>query len=286
MGLSLGIGVAISAKKKKKNFNVYVILGDGECNEGSVWEGAMAAPNLKLDNLFVIIDKNNFQQTGLNKDNPRWEERDRFILSKGHACLAYYAALCEVGYISKEELKTFEKNDTNLLGHPVINRNIGIDFSNGSLGMGLSLGIGVAISSKKKKKNFDVYVIVGDGECNEGSVWESAMAAPNFKLDNLYAVIDKNNFQQTGSNEDIMNVANLKDKWSSFGWYTVELDGHNIEELYNFFNKGKKINKPKAIIANTIKGKGFSFSENNNDWHHSILSKSFYEKAINELKKK
>ena len=225
-------------------------------------------------------------QMKIDKKNPKWEERDRFILSKGHACLAYYAALCEIGYISKEELKTFEKNDTNLLGHPVANRNLGIDFSNGSLGMGLSLGIGVAIASKKKKKNFDVYVIVGDGECNEGSVWESAMAAPHFKLDNLYVVIDKNNFQQTGSNEEIMNVANLKDKWSSFGWYTVELDGHNIEELYNFFNKGKIINKPKAIIANTVKGKGFSFSENNNDWHHSILSKSFYEKAMNELKKK
>ena len=225
-------------------------------------------------------------QMKIDKKNPKWEERDRFILSKGHACLAYYAALSEIGYISKEELKTFEKNDTNLLGHPVANRNLGIDFSNGSLGMGLSLGIGVAIASKKKKKNFDVYVIVGDGECNEGSIWESAMAAPHFKLDNLYVVIDKNNFQQTGSNEEIMNVANLKDKWSSFGWYTVELDGHNIEELYNFFNKGKTINKPKAIIANTVKGKGFSFSENNNDWHHSILSKSLYEKAMNELKKK
>ena len=225
-------------------------------------------------------------QMKIDKKNPKWEGRDRFILSKGHACLAYYAALCEIGYISKEELKTFEKNDTNLLGHPVANRNLGIDFSNGSLGMGLSLGIGVAIASKKKKKNFDVYVIVGDGECNEGSVWESAMAAPHFKLDNLYVVIDKNNFQQTGSNEEIMNVANLKDKWSSFGWHTVELDGHNIEELYNFFNKGKTINKPKAIIANTVKGKGFSFSENNNDWHHTILSKSFYEKALKELIKK
>jgi len=225
-------------------------------------------------------------QMKLDKKNPKWEERDRFILSKGHACLAYYAALCEIGYISKEELKTFEKNDTNLLGHPVANRNLGIDFSNGSLGMGLSLGIGVAIASKKKRKNFDVYVIVGDGECNEGSVWESAMAAPNFKLNNLYVIIDKNNYQQTGTNKDIMNVANLKDKWSSFGWYTEELDGHSVEELYNFFNKGKTITKPKAIVANTIKGKGFSFSENNNDWHHSVLSKSFYEKAINELKKK
>ena len=224
-------------------------------------------------------------QMKIDKKNPNWEERDRFILSKGHACLAYYAALCEVGYISSNELKTFEKNDTNLLGHPVINRKLGIDFSNGSLGMGLSLGIGVAISSKKKKKNFNVYVIVGDGECNEGSVWEAAMAAPNFKLDNLFVVIDKNNFQQTGSNKEIMNVESLKEKWSSFGWFTTELNGHNISELYDFFNESKKINKPKAIIANTIKGKGFSFSENNNDWHHSVLTKSIYEKAMKELKK-
>ena len=224
-------------------------------------------------------------QMKIDKKNPTWEKRDRFILSKGHACLAYYAALCEVGYISKEELKTFEKNDTNLLGHPVINRSLGIDFSNGSLGMGLSLGIGVAISSKKKKLDFNVYVIVGDGECNEGSIWEAAMAAPNFKLSNLYVIVDKNNFQQTGTNKEIMNVENLKDKWSSFGWHTVELDGHNVETLFKFFQDSKKIDKPKAIIANTIKGKGFSFSENNNEWHHSVLSKSFYEKAIKELKK-
>ena len=206
-------------------------------------------------------------------------------MSKGHACLAYYAALCEVGYISKQELKTFEKDDTNLLGHPVINRDLGIDFSNGSLGMGLSLGIGVAISSKKKNKKFNVYVIVGDGECNEGSIWEAAMAAPNFRLDNLYVIIDKNNFQQTGSNKEIMNVENLKDKWSSFGWETTELNGHSIQELYNYFQEGKKTIKPKAIIANTVKGKGFSFSENNNDWHHSVLTNNFYEKALKELSK-
>jgi transketolase len=222
----------------------------------------------------------------IDKNNPNWDERDRFILSKGHACLAYYAALCEIGYISKEELKTFEKNDSNLLGHPVINRKLGIDFSNGSLGMGLSLGIGVAIASKKKRKKFNVYVVIGDGECNEGSVWEAAMSAPNFKLDNLYAIIDRNNFQQTGSNNEIMSVESLRDKWSSFGWYTAELDGHNIEALCNFIDKSSQINKPKAIIANTTKGKGFSFSENNNDWHHSILTKSFYDKAIKELIKK
>ena len=221
----------------------------------------------------------------LKKDDPNWEDRDRFILSKGHACLAYYAALCEIGFISKDELKTFEKDDSNLLGHPVINKKLGIDFSNGSLGMGLSLGIGVAISLKKKNKKNNVYVILGDGECNEGSVWEASMAASNFNLDNLYAIIDKNNFQQTGSNKDIMDTSDLSKKWSSFGWDTVELDGHNIEELYNYFNREQESKKPKAIIANTIKGKGFTFSENNNDWHHAVLSKSLYEKAIEELKK-
>ncbi len=218
----------------------------------------------------------------INND-PNWDDRDRFILSKGHACLAYYAALAEMGYISKEELETFEKDNSNLLGHPVINKNLGIDFSNGSLGMGLSLGIVVAISMQKKKKTNSVYVILGDGECNEGSVWEAAMAASNFKLNNLCAIIDKNNFQQTGSNNDIMSVESLNEKWSSFGWETFSLNGNNEEELYKYFCKTSKTKKPKALIANTVKGKGFSFSENNNDWHHAVLTKSLYEQGLREL---
>jgi len=218
----------------------------------------------------------------IDKTDPNWEDRDRFILSKGHACLAYYAALCEIGYISKSELKTFEKNETNLLGHPVINRKMGIDFSNGSLGMGLSLGIGVALAAKKRKKNFNVYVILGDGECNEGSVWEAAMAAPHFELDNLTIIIDKNNFQQTGSNNEIMKTENMKNKWDSFGWNTTEVDGHDIKSFCGCLDDSNN-QKPKAIIANTIKGKGFSFSENNNEWHHSVLSKSNYDKALKEL---
>jgi transketolase len=219
----------------------------------------------------------------IKKDDPTWNDRDRFILSKGHACLAYYAALCEIGYIPKDKLKTFEKNDSDLLGHPVINRKLGIDFSNGSLGMGLSIGVGVALASKKNKKINDVYVILGDGECNEGSVWEAAMAAPNIGLTNLYAIIDKNNFQQTGTNKEIMSTENLVEKWKSFGWETNEVDGHDIEKIYDVFNQKNVSIKPKAIIANTIKGKGFSFSDNNNDWHHAVLSKALYEKAKEEL---
>ena len=215
--------------------------------------------------------------------DPKSEDRDRFILSKGHACLAYYAALCEIGFIKKDDLKTFEKNDSNLLGHPVRNVDLGIEFSNGSLGMGLSLGIGVALSLKKKNKANNVFVIMGDGECNEGSVWEALMAAPNFNLGNLNLIIDRNNFQQTGENKTIMDLGNLKKKVESFGWNTTEIDGHNINEIYNYF-KNIDNKKPKALIANTVKGKGFSFSENNNTWHHSVLSKELYDKALSEIK--
>ena len=222
-------------------------------------------------------------QIKIDKEILKLENRDRFILSKGHACLAYYAALSEIGLLDKEELKTFEKNESNLLGHPVLNKELGIDFSTGSLGMGLSIGIGVALANKKREKNFKTFVVLGDGECNEGSVWEAAMAAPNFGLNNLYAIIDNNKFQQTGSNKEIMDTSSLKEKWNSFGWDTTEIDGHNINDLYEYFENRKSNNKPKALIADTIKGKGFSFSENNNDWHHSVLTKTLYEKALSEI---
>ena len=217
------------------------------------------------------------------KNNPRSENRDRFILSKGHACLAYYAALCEIGFIKRDDLKTFEKDDSDLLGHPVRNMELGIEFSNGSLGMGLSLGIGVALSLKIKNKKNNVFVVMGDGECNEGSVWEALMAGPNFNLGNLNLIIDKNNFQQTGDNKTIMNLENLKNKIESFGWNTAEIDGHNIDDLYTYFKNINNDSKPNALIANTIKGKGFSFSENNNTWHHSILTKELYDKALSEI---
>ena len=224
-----------------------------------------------------------FNVMSLDKNDPLKNNRDRFILSKGHACLAYYASLSELGYISDEELKTFEKNETNLPGHPVINKKLGIEFSTGSLGMGLSLGIGVALSAIKKRIHYDVYVVLGDGECNEGSVWEAAMAAPNLKVNNLTVIIDRNNFQQTGTNVEIMDLKNLSDKWKSFGWYSTEINGHDIDSLIKTFFRLKKINQPKIIIANTIKGKGFSKFENDNKWHHSILTKSFYEEAIKEI---
>ena len=219
------------------------------------------------------------------KDNPEWSERDRFILSKGHGVLGYYTALAEAGFVSQEDLKTFEKTESCLLGHPVINRERGIEFSNGSLGMGLSLGIGVALAGRRRDQKYKVYVLMGDGECNEGSVWEAAMAASQFKLNNLVAIIDRNHFQQTGANSDIMCVGDLAAKWASFGWDVTEVDGHNVGELYDSLDRVNTSGKPVTIIAHTVKGKGFSFSENDNAWHHAPLSKSQYELAVDELNK-
>lgn len=220
----------------------------------------------------------------LDKENPLWSERDRFILSKGHGCLGYYAALVEVGFISIEELvQTFEKTNTDLPGHPVMNKEKGIEFSNGSLGMGLSLGIGVALAGRRRNSEYKVYVLMGDGECNEGSVWEAAMAAPHFKLDRLVAFVDRNNFQQTGANKDIMSIGDVAQKFVSFEWNVLEIDGHDVGEIYDALSKDAVPGKPTVIVAHTIKGKGFSFSENDNAWHHKILSKSQYELALTEL---
>lgn len=218
-----------------------------------------------------------------NPKNPLDPNRDRFILSKGHACLALYSVLAETGYFKREELKNFEKSGSFLLGHPVMNKVMGIEFSTGSLGMGLSLGIGVAYAGKRRNREYRTYVVLGDGECNEGSVWEGIMSAAHLKLDNLIVVFDKNNLQQTGRNQDILNLGNLSEKLKSFGWDTHEIDGHNIKELLEVLNKKDRKQKPTSIIANTVKGKGFSFSENNNEWHHTILTKKNYDLALQEL---
>ena len=211
------------------------------------------------------------------------ENRDRFILSKGHACLALYSALVEKKIIKKKDLETFESDGSKLLGHPIINKNFGIEFSTGSLGMGLSLGVGVAIAAKKKKKKYKTYVILGDGECNEGSVWESVMSASHFQLDNLTIIVDRNRLQQTGKSDDIMSLQNLKNKFKSFGCDTYEINGHDLKKIYSCLKIKNKKNKPKAIIAKTIKGKGFKLFENNNTWHHSVITKSIYRDIIKEL---
>lgn len=214
--------------------------------------------------------------------NPTWEKRDRFFLSKGHGVLGYYVTLAKAGYLTEEDLSTFEQNGTILPGHPLINKKKGIEFTNGSLGMGLAVGIGNAIASRKKELGYKTYVLLGDGECNEGSVWEAAMAAGHYKLDNLTAIVDRNNFQLSGANSDIMNLGDLRKKFDSFGWHAIEIDGHDIPSIYTALTEDSN-GKPKAIIANTIKGKGFSFSEQGNEWHHTVLTQKHYDIGISEI---
>ena len=219
---------------------------------------------------------------GLTKKNFNELNRNYFILSKGHACLVYYAALCELGFFKKKEFEKFEKTDSFLLGHPIKNPQYGIDFSTGSLGMGISIGVGICLALKKVKSDNKVYVLMGDGECNEGSIWEGLMSASHFKLDNLVLIIDNNKFQQTGTNEDILNTNSLFEKFKSFGCETYLIDGHSLKEIDEVFSIKNK-DKPKAIIANTIKGKGLSFMENNNAYHHAVLTKKLYDQALEEL---
>ena len=218
-----------------------------------------------------------------DKKKPQWPDRDRFILSKGHGCLGYYSALCESGYLTEDDLKTFEQPGSVLLGHPVRNLSLGIDFSTGSLGMGLSLGIGVALSAKMKKRKSRIFVLMGDGETNEGSVWEGVMAASQYQLNNLIAIIDKNGYQQTGANKEIMCIGDIATKFEGFGWKVKVVDGHSVNELYDALNSENNSNKPLVVIANTVKGKGISFAENNNDWHHIVLTKANYDQAMEGL---
>tara|TARA_B100000767_G_scaffold192336_1_gene179503 strand:- start:1428 stop:2255 length:828 start_codon:yes stop_codon:yes gene_type:complete len=261
---------AFSKQIRKKILDLSFYAGSSSSHFG----GALSSADIVavLFGSIMNFNKNNFQNSN----------RDRFILSKGHGCMVHYAALNVLGIIPDEILKTFEKDESDLLGHPVKNSKYGIDFSTGSLGMGLSIGIGLALAFKRKRMENRVFVIVGDGECNEGSIWESALCAPNLNLNNLTVIVDHNNFQQTGSNKEIMDVSNLEKKWSSFNWKTHSVNGHEISEITKILNNHDE-KFPQAIIANTIKGKGFSFSENNNDWHHKVMTKKNYDEALKEL---
>lgn len=217
------------------------------------------------------------------KNYPSWDGRDRFILSKGHGVLGHFSALLSAGIITDEIYKTFQTNGSDLIAHPVMNIDLGIESSNGSLGQGLSMGVGIALAGKKRKKDFNVYVYLGDGECNEGSVWEAAMSAVQLKLDNLTAIVDYNKLQSDGEAQHIIDLDDLAGKFVSFGWDVEEIDGHDIPQIVTAFEKIKIGNKPRVLVAHTVKGKGISFMENNNEWHHSRLAKTNYDLALSEL---
>jgi transketolase len=235
--------------------------------------------------LVEILSALYYQVMNINKDNPKDPNRDRLVLSKGHSCLSLYALLSDLGYIDESELLQVRRLDSRLQGHPDMKKTPGIDMTAGSLGNGLGAGVGMALSAKFEKSNRHVFVILGDGELNEGVVWESALTANKFHLDNLTAIVDMNGFQGSGACDEIMPKTNIRKVWEGFGWDVTEVDGHDIEGLTHVLRsiKNNRDGQPKVIIAKTVKGKGISFMENNNDWHQKALSRDQYVQALEEI---
>lgn len=225
-----------------------------------------------------------FNQMNINEKEPRDLARDRFVLSKGHCSPALYACLVERGFFAKEELQTFRGIEGNLQGHPDMNKVPGVDMTTGSLGQGLSASCGMALASKLNHDGYRVYCLLGDGEIEEGQIWEAAMTANKYKLDNLCAILDYNHLQIDGTVEEVKGLDNVEGKFKSFGFHTIVVDGHNIEQLINSFETAKMTKgKPTIIIAKTIKGKGVSFMENKAEWHGKAPNEEEYHCAIKEL---
>lgn len=210
-------------------------------------------------------------------------EGDKVVLSKGHASAALYATLAEVGFFPKEELTTFRKLNSRLQGHPSCLKTPGVDASSGSLGQGLSIANGIALAFEMDKKDNYVYAILGDGEIDEGQIWEAAMTASHYKINNLITFLDYNKLQIDGTNDEVMRIAPVKEKFEAFGFYVQEINGHDFNEIISAVKNAKQQDKPSMIIANTIKGKGVSFMENKCEWHGKAPKKEEYEMAIREL---
>ncbi len=221
----------------------------------------------------------------VNSRNPSWPDRDRFIMSKGHACPIWYSALAKKGFFERSELWKLRKIDGILQGHPDMLKTPGLDMTTGSLGNGLGAGVGMALSAKYLKKDYYTYVLIGCSEHNEGVLWEAALSAAKFKLDNLVVIVDYNKLQLDGYNDEVLPIEPIIDKWVAFGWYVQKIDGHNIGEIIEAVNnaRSKKV-LPSVIIADTIKGKGISYMEDKCEWHGKAPDKDEYEKAMAELK--
>jgi len=227
-----------------------------------------------------------FRVMRIDPKNPDWPDRDRFILSKGHACPVWYAALAERGYYDKAHLATLRQLNSILQGHPDMNKTPGIDMTTGSLGHGLSAGLGMALSGKMRKKDYHVWIIIGDGESQEGSIWEAAMAAAKWKLNNLTAILDHNNLQNDDCVDTEMPIEPVADKWRAFGWHVLEIDGHDMEAIVEAMEGAKGVKGvPTIIIAHTIKGKGVSFMENVVDWHGKAPCKEEAIQALEEIRR-
>ena len=220
-----------------------------------------------LEILYVLYMK---KIMSYRTDNPKWQDRDRLILSKGHAGLALFRVMAEVGLLSMDTFGLYLKDGSDIGGEPCMRDVSGIEATTGSLGHGLSIGVGIALANKMDGTSAHVYVILGDGELGEGSVWEAAMSAAQFKMDNLTAILDCNGIQKMDTTENVMGISDWRNRWSSFGWAIKEVDGHDVERLQTVLSEPFVTNKPKLIIAHTVKGKGVSIMENNPNWHFKL----------------
>lgn len=262
-------------KDKAKTIRRHIIEMTGAAGSGHPG-GSLSAAD--------IITYLYFKELKIDPNNPDWPERDRFVLSKGHAAPVLYAALAERGFFPVEDLVTLRKIDSYLQGHPDMKRVKGVEMSTGSLGTGFSTAVGMALAARMDKKDNFIFVLLGDGEIQEGQVWEAAMAAAHYKLDNMIAILDYNGLQIDGPVSEVLSPEPLPDKWRAFGWEVLEIDGHDFDAIEKAINKAKEVKgKPTMIIAKTIKGKGVSFMENEAGWHGSAPNKEQVEKALAEL---
>lgn len=258
--------------KKLRRHVISMIAAAGSGHPG----GSLSAADIITALYFKILRH--------DPDNPQWSERDRFILSKGHAAPILYAALAEAGYFPVAELETLRKMDSRLQGHTDRNLTPGVEMSAGSLGIGLSYAIGVALAARLDSKTYRTYALLSDGECEEGQTWEAALAAAHFNLDNLTAIVDCNDMQLSGWVRQIMNLEPLVRKWQAFGWHVINVDGHDFDQILGAFPEAEKMKgKPTVITARTIKGKGVSFMENNVGFHGKAPTQEEAEKALKEL---
>lgn len=241
-----------------------ILLIGSACGNSAHFGGALSMVEILCSLFFRIMTH--------DPKNPMWPDRDRFILSKGHGVLGYLATLYVSGYVDRATAYSFQQNGSPFTAHPVKNLEIGVETSSGSLGQGLPFAVGLALSLSKHKKKSNVYVVCGDGECNEGSIWESLSIACKFQLSNLTILIDKNGYQNDGDSLSVSGEPKLKDICKGFGASTYNVDGHDLRQLINVLSSPNSRNKPRVIVCNTIKGKGVDFMESNNDWHHNRLT--------------
>jgi transketolase len=258
--------------KKLRRLVINMITTAGSGHPG----GSLSAADIVTALYFKVLHH--------NPENPHWPDRDRFILSKGHAAPILYAVLAETGYLPVAELATLRRLDSRLQGHTDSNFTPGVEMSAGSLGMGLSFAIGVSLAARLDSRNYRTYVLLSDGECEEGQTWEAALLATHFKVDNLTTVVDYNGIQLSGRICDIMNLEPFTQKWQAFGWHTIDIDGHDLNQILSACQDAEKMKgKPTVIIARTIKGKGVSFMENNVAFHGKAPTREEAERALKEL---